>query len=150
MVKIGLWIELYVGVGFIVGLGLGSLIGQRTVPIIVLIALEIIVTPILAAHAIPYFLDGQRLVVGIPLDQLRPGLAVGQGGRAAAGRPRPRALRRAGRAGHTPDAHLGDDQRDRRMDRRLVGNRCLADGHPRRVRAARAVMTAGRHRHQVN
>jgi hypothetical protein len=81
MVKIGLWIELYVGVGFIVGLGLGSLIGQRTVPIIVLIALEIIVTPILAAHVIPYFLDGQRLVVGIPLDQLRPaGLAVGQGG----------------------------------------------------------------------
>jgi hypothetical protein len=81
MAKIGLWIELYVGVGFIVGLGLGSLIGQRTVPIIVLIALEIIVTPILAAHVIPYFLDGQRLVVGIPLDQLRPaGLAVGQGG----------------------------------------------------------------------
>ncbi len=81
MVKIGLWIELYVGVGFIVGLGLGSLIGQRTVPIIMLIALEIIVTPILAAHVIPYFLDGQRLVVGIPLDQLRPaGLAVGQGG----------------------------------------------------------------------
>ena len=72
MAKIGAWIELYVGLGFIVGLGLGSLIGQRTVPIIVLIALEIIVTPILAAHVIPYFLDGQRLVVGIPLDQLRP------------------------------------------------------------------------------
>ncbi len=81
MVKIGLWIELYVGVGFIVGLGLGSLIGQRTVPIIILIALEIIITPILAAHVIPYFLDGQRLVVGIPLDQLRPaGLVAGPGG----------------------------------------------------------------------
>jgi len=81
MVKIGLWIELDVGIGFLVGLGLGSLIGQRTVPIIILIALEIIVTPILAAHVIPYFLDGQRLVVGIALDQLRPaGLAAGQGG----------------------------------------------------------------------
>ena len=81
MVKIGLWIELDVSIGFLVGLGLGSLIGQRTVPIIILIALEIIVTPILAAHVIPYFLDGQRLVVGIALDQLRPaGLAAGQGG----------------------------------------------------------------------
>ena len=84
MVKIGLWIELDVGVGFLVGLGLGSLIGQRTVPIIILITLEIIVTPILAAHVIPYFLDGQRLVVGIALDQLRPaGLAAGQVTRAA-------------------------------------------------------------------
>ena len=99
MVKIGLWIELDVGVAFLVGLGLGSLIGQRTVPIIILIALEIIVTPILAAHVIPYFLDGQRVVVGIALDQLRPaGLAAGQdaqggpgrvlfGGRAALGIP---------------------------------------------------------------
>jgi hypothetical protein len=48
MVKIGLWLELEVGIGFVVGVGLGSLIGQRTVPIIILIALEIIVTPLLA------------------------------------------------------------------------------------------------------
>ena len=76
MVKIGLWLELEVGVGFMVGLGLGSLIGQRTVPIVLLIVLQIIVTPILAAHVIPYFLDGQRLVVGVAMDQLRPaGLA---------------------------------------------------------------------------
>ena len=82
MVKIGLWIELYVGVGFIVGLGLGSLIGERTMPIIVLIALEIVVTAILAAHVMPYFLDGQRLVVGVPLDQLqrRPGRGPGRRG----------------------------------------------------------------------
>ena len=87
MVKIGLWIELDVAIGFLVGLGLGSLIGQRTVPIIILIALEIIVTPILAAHVIPYFLDGQRLVVGVAMDQLRPaGLASGQGGGGGPGR----------------------------------------------------------------
>lgn len=80
MVKIGLWIELEVGVGFLVGLGLGSLIGQRTVATIAMIALEIIVTPILANVAIPYFLDGQRLVVGIAMDQLRPaGLATALG-----------------------------------------------------------------------
>jgi hypothetical protein len=78
MVKIGLWAELYVGIGFLVGVGLGSLTGQRTLTTILLIGLQIIVTPILAAHVIPYFLDGQRLVVGVAMDQLRPaGLAAG-------------------------------------------------------------------------
>jgi hypothetical protein len=72
MFKIGLWLELVVTIGFLVGLGLGSLTGQRTLTTILLIALEIIVTPILAAHVIPYFIDGQRLIVGLPLDQLRP------------------------------------------------------------------------------
>lgn len=87
MVKIGLWVELEVAIGFLVGLGLGSLTGQRTVSTIVLIALEIIVTPILAAHVIPYFLDGQRLVVGIAMDQLRPaGLASVAGGGQGPGR----------------------------------------------------------------
>ena len=46
MAKIGLWLELEAGIGFVVGLGFGSLTGQRTTTIIVLIALEIIVTPI--------------------------------------------------------------------------------------------------------
>jgi hypothetical protein len=87
MAKIGLWIELEAGIGFMVGLGLGSLTGQRTLTTISLIALEIIVTPILAANAIPYFLDGQRLVVGVAMDQLRPaGLAPGTGGHGPAGR----------------------------------------------------------------
>jgi hypothetical protein len=72
MVKAGLWLELEIGIGFLVGLGLGSLMGQRTVPIILLVVLEIIVTPALAGHVIPYFLDGQRLVVGVAVDQLRP------------------------------------------------------------------------------
>ena len=72
MAKIGLWLELEVGIGFLVGLGLGSLTGQRTITTIVLIALEIIVTPLLARTQIPYFIDGQRLIVGIAMDQLRP------------------------------------------------------------------------------
>jgi hypothetical protein len=80
MVKIGLWIELDVAVGFMVGLGLGSLIGQRTVPIILLVIVQIIITPALANSVIPYFLDGQRVLFGIALDQLRPaGLAGGVG-----------------------------------------------------------------------
>jgi hypothetical protein len=72
MAKIGLWLELEVGIGYLVGLGLGSLTGQRTTATIMLIALEIIVTPLLARVQIPYFIDGQRLVVGIAMDQLRP------------------------------------------------------------------------------
>ncbi len=74
-------LELEVGIGFLVGLGLGSLTGQRTTTTIVLIALEIIVTPLLARVQIPYFIDGQRLVVGIAMDQLRPAaLAPASGG----------------------------------------------------------------------
>jgi hypothetical protein len=82
MAKIGLWLELEVGIGFLVGLGLGSLTGQRTTTTIVLIALEIIVTPLLARVQIPYFIDGQRLVVGVAMDQLRPAALAsgGQGG----------------------------------------------------------------------
>jgi hypothetical protein len=72
MFKIGLWLALEIGIGFLVGLGLGSLTGQRTLSTILLIGLEIIVTPILARVQIPYFLNGQRLDVGIAMDQLRP------------------------------------------------------------------------------
>ena len=81
MFKIGLWLELEVGIGFLVGLGLGSLTGQRTLSTILLIALEIIVTPIFARTEIPYFINGQRLDVGVAMDQLRPaGLAPATGG----------------------------------------------------------------------
>lgn len=81
MLKIGLWLELVVGVGFVVGLGFGALTGQRTVMTIVLIALQVIVTPIFARAHIPYFINGQRLLVGVALNQLQPaGLASGAGG----------------------------------------------------------------------
>lgn len=79
MVKIGAWLELDIAIGFLAGLGLGSLTGQRTVSTIVLIALQLIVTPILAANVIPYFINGQRLVVGLAMDQLRP-IALGSVG----------------------------------------------------------------------
>lgn len=77
MVKIGLWIELEVALGFIIGLGLGSLTGQRTVSVIILIAVQIIVTPLLAGNVIPYFLNGQRLFFGVAMDQLRPAALIG-------------------------------------------------------------------------
>jgi hypothetical protein len=47
--------------------------------------LMIIITPALAGHALPYFLDGERLVFGVAMDQLKPaalagGTHVGPGG----------------------------------------------------------------------
>jgi hypothetical protein len=81
MVKIGLWLELDTGIAFLVGLGLGSLTGQRTTTTILLIALQVIVTPLLSRTQIPYFIDGQRLIIGIAMDQLRPAaLASGNAG----------------------------------------------------------------------
>lgn len=85
MAAAGLWLELDLVIGFTVGLGLSSLMGQRTVPVILLIVLEIIITPALADHALPGFVNGERLVVGVAMDQLKPavlagGTTVGPGG----------------------------------------------------------------------
>ena len=86
MVKIGLWLELDTGIAFLVGLGLGSLTGQRTTATIVLIALQVIVTPLLSRTQVPYFIDGQRLIIGIAMDQLRPA-ALASGNAGAGGVP---------------------------------------------------------------
>jgi len=77
MVRSGLWLELYLLTGFVVGLGLGSLMGQRTVPVVLLVVLEIIITPVLADHPLPFFLNGERLVVGAAMDQLKPAALAG-------------------------------------------------------------------------
>jgi hypothetical protein len=85
MTDAGLWLELDLVIGFTVGLGLGSLMGQRTVPVILLIVLEIILTPALTDHVLPGLIDAQRLVVGVAMDQLKPavlagGTTIGPGG----------------------------------------------------------------------
>lgn len=77
MADAGLWLELYLAIGFTVGLGLGSLMGQRTVPVVLLIVLEIIITPALADHALPHIVNVERLVVGIAMDQLKPAVLAG-------------------------------------------------------------------------
>jgi hypothetical protein len=90
MIDAGLWLELYLVIGFTVGLGLGSLMGQRTVPVILLTVLVIIITPALTAHVLPYFLDGERLLVGVAMEQLKPaalagGIPVGPGSGSSGG-----------------------------------------------------------------
>ena len=73
MVKSGLWIELYAAIGFLVGLGLSSLMGQRTVPVILMIVLEIVLTPLLSHSPIAHLLNLQRSLVGIAVTHLEPG-----------------------------------------------------------------------------
>jgi len=82
MIKSGLWLELEAAIGFMVGLGLGSLIGQRTVAVVLMIVLEVILTPILSRARIPHLLNLQRGVVGVATAHLTPGglPVIGGGG----------------------------------------------------------------------
>lgn len=82
MIKTGLWLELEAAIGFIVGLGLASLLGQRTVAVILMIVLEVILTPIAIRTRIPHFINAQRGIVGVATAHLEPGqlpLAFGGG-----------------------------------------------------------------------
>jgi len=83
MIKSGLWIELEATIGFLVGLGLASLIGQRTVSVILMIVLELILTPIFSRARIAHLIDAQRSVVGVAMAHIEPGalpLIFGGGG----------------------------------------------------------------------
>ncbi|HLY83586.1 MAG TPA: hypothetical protein VKQ71_11405 [Acidimicrobiales bacterium] len=87
MIESGLWIELEATIGFMVGLGLASLLGQRTVPVILMIVLEIVLTPILSRARIPHMANLQRAVVGLAMAHLAPGRlpVLGGGGGGPAG-----------------------------------------------------------------
>ena len=73
MVDVGLWIALEATIGFIVGLGLASLMGQRTVPVILLIVLELILTPIFSRHIITHLVNVERGIVGVAMAHIEPG-----------------------------------------------------------------------------
>lgn len=86
MVESGLWLELEALIGFLVGLGLASLLGQRTISLILMIVLEVILTPIFSRARIPYMLNLQRAVVGVATAHLAPGgISVFGGGGGGAG-----------------------------------------------------------------
>ncbi len=87
MIKSGLWLELEAVIGLVVGLGLGSLIGQRTVAVVLMIVLEVILTPILSRARIAHFSNLQRAVVGLATAHLAPGglPVLGGGGGGPAG-----------------------------------------------------------------
>jgi hypothetical protein len=73
MIRSGLWIELYAAIGFLVGLGLASLMGQRTVPVILLIVLEVILTPLLSHSPIAHLVNLQRALLGLAATHFEPG-----------------------------------------------------------------------------
>ena len=60
MVPTGLWIELEAIVRFIVGLGLASLMGDRTVALVLMILFEIVLSPILLMVKNPQLINLQR------------------------------------------------------------------------------------------
>lgn len=72
MVESGLWLELEAAIGFVVGLGLASLMGSRTVPTVLMVILEIVLTPIMATAHIPHLINLQRGVVGLATAHLEP------------------------------------------------------------------------------
>lgn len=83
MIETGLWIVLEATIGFIVGLGLASLLGQRTIAVVLMIVLEVILTPIFARVSIPHLINLQRAVVGLATAHLEPSvlpIAFGGGG----------------------------------------------------------------------
>jgi hypothetical protein len=55
--------------------------GQRTVPVVLLIVYEIILTPLLSRAAIPHLVNAQRSLVGLAMAHIEPaGLPVVFGG----------------------------------------------------------------------
>jgi TM2 domain-containing membrane protein YozV len=95
MIETGLWILLEATIGFIVGLGLASLLGQRTVAVVLMIVLEIVLTPIFSRARIPHLSNLQRAVVGLATAHLAPGglpVLGGGGGGPGGGHGSPRLL----------------------------------------------------------
>lgn len=73
MVKAGLWLELNATIGLLLGLGLSSLMGQRTVPVILLIVFGVVLTPLLSQSPIAHLVNLQRGLVGIAAAHFEPG-----------------------------------------------------------------------------
>lgn len=73
MVKVGLWLELEAAVGFIIGLGLSSLLGQRTISVVLILVLELILTPIVSTRPIAHAINLERGFVGLAMAHLAPG-----------------------------------------------------------------------------
>ena len=123
MVDVGLWIALEATIGFMVGLGLSSLMGQRTVPVILLVVLELIFTPIFSRHIISHLLNVERGIVGVAMLHIEPGNL-----------PTPFSGGGRGRwwwAEPDTGVHAGGVTGDRGLDRLLDRSRGVADDDPR-------------------
>ena len=72
MVETGLWVELEAVIGFVVGLGLASLMGQRTVPVVLLIVFQVMLSPLLARPGINHAINLQRAMIGLAMEHVEP------------------------------------------------------------------------------
>jgi len=81
MIRAGLWLELEVIIAYVFGLGFASLMGQRMVPIILMIVYEIIFRPLLLSTTIPHLINLQRpLVIELAVAHFEPaGIGVNYG-----------------------------------------------------------------------
>lgn len=70
MVKIGLWLLLQSGMQFLLALGVGSAIGSRSTTIPLVLAFDIILTPLI--EGLSGFNWFRELFLGVALDQLAP------------------------------------------------------------------------------
>ena len=70
VIQSGLWLELYVGVMFLLALGLASLLGSRATTLAVLAGLQLLVTPVVQGLHNPGV--GAEAVLGIALWKLAP------------------------------------------------------------------------------
>ena len=83
MIRTGLWLELEVIVAYVFGLGFASLMGQRMVPIILMIVYQIIFRPFLLSTKIqiPHLINLQRfLIIELAVVHLEPaGIGINYG-----------------------------------------------------------------------
>jgi hypothetical protein len=68
---------LQVVVAFVIGLGLGALTGSRSATVAILIAMQLIVTPLLSGLTIPHLINLQRAFIGVAIVQLEPSGLIG-------------------------------------------------------------------------
>ena len=74
MIRAGLWVELEVIIAFVFGLGFASLMGQRMIPILLLIIYQVIFRPFLLLGTIPHLINLQRsLVIELAVAHFEPG-----------------------------------------------------------------------------
>ena len=74
MIRAGLWVELEVVIAFVFGLGFASLMGQRMVPVLLMIIYQVIFRPFLLLATIPHLINLQRsLVVELAVAHFEPG-----------------------------------------------------------------------------
>ena len=73
MIRAGLWVELEVIIAFALGLGFASLMGQRMVPILLMIVYQIILRPILLSTKVLHLINLQRpLVIELAVAHFEP------------------------------------------------------------------------------